>query len=119
MSIGSFISRQIKFGEAAVINLAANSLNAHAAQLEENVANDAPAAAASIVAAVEKADTILGPAESALINGTINAYSAEIDAGVAELVAAGQGVISSKVPTVVSAMQQLASKLQTEALASK
>lgn len=119
MSIGSFISRQIKFAEAAVITLAAGSLNAHVGDLETLVATDAPLAAGAIVSAVEKADKALGPAESALINSTINAYSTEIDTEVAGLLSGVNAQLEQKVGIVVAAMQAVAAKLQTEALASK
>jgi len=114
MSIGSFFSREIKFGEAALINDAATTLNTNIPALEALVDADAPQGVAAIVAVIEKADgKVIGPAGAALVNGVLNSYSTDVEPELQALVAQG----GTLVPNVVTSLRAVAAKLQAEALA--
>jgi deoxyribodipyrimidine photolyase len=110
----TFLAREVKFAEAAFANMAANSLNSNAPALEAAVDAAAPKTVATLIAAIEKADASMGPAESAFINGTLNSYAPLINQELTALLAQGSAQL---VPTVVTALQTVAAKLQAEALA--
>jgi len=116
-AIEKFAEREVKFAEAALLSDVANTLTAKAPDLEPLVDADAPAGVAAIVAAVEKADAALGPAVSAAINGTLSAYSAQVESALATLADGAATVASGKVVQVATAVKAVAAKLQAEALA--
>jgi hypothetical protein len=113
MSLGSLISRTFKFGEVDLIDYTENALASNVDVLEAKVDAAVPIGVAAVIAAVEKADTIFGPAEAAVINATLNAYAPQLDALVVGVIAQA----GSYVPAVTAALQALSSKLKLEALA--
>lgn len=121
MSLGSLASRLFKFGEANVIGHAASAIAAHApaieSQLPAEIVTAATVAANDLVAAVERVDGVLGPAGSALVNGTITAYKTQIVAELETILTAADTKIVGFVPKVVAAMQTVAAKLHAEAQA--
>jgi hypothetical protein len=117
MSLGSLLSREVKFAEAAVIGLAVSKLSTGAAALEELIDAEAPQAVASLIAAVEKADSVLGPANALVVNGVLSTYESDIEAELTPLMADANSAIAGFVPKVVAAVQAVQNKLQAEALA--
>jgi hypothetical protein len=117
--LGGEVSKEIKYAEADTIGLAVTNLTKAVAPLEALIDAEAPAAVADVIAAVEKADvTVIGPANSALVNGVLNAYSASIQAELTPLLADANSVIVGFVPKVIAALQAVQTKLQSEAAAS-
>lgn len=115
MSLGSFLSKEIKYGEAALINAAANLLAKRAPDVEQLVEVDAPAVIADIIPAIEKADGVLGPVGALSVNAVLTTYQTEIDAELATLVTDVTATGLEFTAKVVAAMNAVASKLQAEA----
>lgn len=116
MSVGSFISREFKFGEAAAIAAAANNLNAGAPALEAEAQALVPQTASALISAVNGLVIhVLGPINGATVVAILAVYNTQITA---ELEAA-LNLANPLVAQVAAAMSALAAKLQAEALATK
>lgn len=121
MKLSTFASREIKFGEALFINHAADVLSAKAPAIAANLPADINALAAggtaAVIAAVEKADSVLGPIGRITVNGALSTYSSEIQAELSVMLSSAEQVVEAFLPKVVAAMQAVAAKLNAEALA--
>jgi hypothetical protein len=112
-AFGSFFSKEIKYAEAELINTAATQLSNHTTQIETLIDASAPQGVDAIVNVVENNDKALGPLVAVFVNSTLTGYKAEIETELQTLVAQGGALV----PNVVTAMRNVATKLQAEAAA--
>jgi hypothetical protein len=114
--VGGFLSREVKFEEAAYLNNASAALNRIAPKIEPEIDASAPQTVATVIAAVEKVDgSVLGPAGAAFVNGALSAFAADINAEVAKLAP----VVGTFVVKLASAAATVAAREQAFALAEK
>lgn len=105
----SWLSSEIHGLEADAIRWVANDLVVpNEAKLTTLIGTGVPVGVDALVTLIEKDDTPLGPAVSALINGIVNSYKAGIETELSALAATGA---TADVPNLVTAMLNYATKL--------
>lgn len=114
-NIGGLISADIKDGEADALKFGASKIGAAATALESLVDADAPQGVAALVAAIEKADSILGPGNAAAVNAIINTYETQIDAELTKILSSADSTVNGFIPAAEKAMNNVAVQLETEA----